>query len=90
MSLLFCDFIQSVYTHVYLVQNIIFRSLRLISVFYAPEGGLSLLPFLSLGERVSKHYETQETAAFINGILGAFVRGELPPERAAAKAEEEQ
>ena len=39
---------------------------------------------------VSKHYETQETAAFINGILGAFVRGELPPERAAAKAEEEQ
>ena len=39
---------------------------------------------------LSKHYETQETAAYINGILGAFVRGELPPERAAAKAEEEQ
>ena len=39
---------------------------------------------------LSKHYETQETAAFINGILGAFVRGELPPERAVAKAEEEQ
>ena len=35
---------------------------------------------------VSKHYETQETAAFINGILGAFVRGELPPERAPAPA----
>ena len=35
---------------------------------------------------VSKHYETQETAAFINGILGAFVRGELPPERASAPA----
>ena len=35
---------------------------------------------------VSKHYETQETAAFINGILGAFVRGELPPEGASAPA----
>ena len=35
---------------------------------------------------VSKHNETQETAAFINGILGAFVRGELPPERASAPA----
>ena len=33
---------------------------------------------------LSKHYETQETASFINGILGAFVRGELPPERASA------
>lgn len=29
---------------------------------------------------VSKHYETQETAAFINGILGAFVREEFPQE----------
>ena len=36
---------------------------------------------------LSKHYETQETASFINGILGAFVRGELPPERAAAPAQ---
>ena len=35
---------------------------------------------------VSKHYETQETAAFITGILGALVRGELPPERASAPA----
>lgn len=39
---------------------------------------------------IAKRYESPETAAFINGILGAFVRGELPPERAAAKAEEEQ
>ncbi len=35
---------------------------------------------------IAKHYDTPETAAFINGILGAFVRGELPPERAAAPA----
>ena len=33
---------------------------------------------------ISKHYEASETASFVNGILGAFVRGELPPERAAA------
>ena len=34
----------------------------------------------------AKRYETPETAAFINGILGSFVRGELPPERAKAPA----
>ena len=34
----------------------------------------------------AKRYETPETAAFINGILGSFVRGELPPERAKASA----
>ena len=39
---------------------------------------------------LSKHYETQETVAFINGILGAFVRGELPPERISEKVEEQQ
>lgn len=35
---------------------------------------------------IAKHYESPETAAFINGILGAFVRGELPPERAQQPA----
>ena len=35
---------------------------------------------------LSKHYEAPETASFINGILGAFVRGELPPERMSAPA----
>ena len=35
---------------------------------------------------ICKHYETDETAAFVNGILGAFVRGEIPVERAAAPA----
>ena len=46
-------------------------------------------PAAAINEAVelSKHYETQETASFINGILGAFVRGELPPERAAAPAQ---
>ena len=34
----------------------------------------------------AKRDETPETAAFINGILGSFVRGELPPERAKAPA----
>lgn len=36
---------------------------------------------------IAKHYDSPETASFINGILGAFVRGELPPERASAPAE---
>lgn len=31
---------------------------------------------------IAKHYEVPETVSFINGILGAFMRGELPPERA--------
>jgi len=31
---------------------------------------------------IAKHYEAPETVSFINGILGAFMRGELPPERA--------
>lgn len=35
---------------------------------------------------LSKHYEAPEMASFINGILGAFVRGELPPERMTAPA----
>ncbi|MCI2106993.1 MAG: transcription antitermination factor NusB [Intestinimonas sp.] len=30
---------------------------------------------------IAKHYESPETVSFINGILGAFVRDELPPER---------
>ena len=34
----------------------------------------------------AKRYETPETAAFINGILGSLVRGGLPPERATAPA----
>lgn len=36
---------------------------------------------------ICKHYEADETAAFVNGILGAFIRGELPPERAIGAAE---
>lgn len=27
---------------------------------------------------LTKKYESEETAAFVNGILGSFVRGELP------------
>ena len=51
-------------------------------VLYMPD----IPPAAAINEAVelSKHYETQETASFINGILGAFVRGELPPERASA------
>lgn len=37
---------------------------------------------------IAKHYEPAETVSFINGILGAFVRGELPPER--RKQQEDQ
>lgn len=33
-----------------------------------------------------KHYDSQETAAFVNGILGSFFRGEIPPERREAPA----
>lgn len=39
---------------------------------------------------ICKHYESDETAAFVNGILGAFVRGEIPAERAAAPAKESE
>lgn len=39
---------------------------------------------------IAKHYESPETASFINGILGAFVRGELPPERARQSADDVQ
>lgn len=43
---------------------------------------------------IAKHYESPETAAFINGILGTFLREEMPPERAAEAetpvAEEQQ
>ena len=54
-------------------------------ILYMPD----IPPAAAINEAVelSKHYETQETASFINGILGAFVRGELPPERAAAPAQ---
>ena len=33
---------------------------------------------------LARRYDAPEAAAFANGILGAFVRGELPPERADA------
>lgn len=29
---------------------------------------------------ITKSYEVPETTAFVNGILGAFLRGEMPPE----------
>lgn len=29
---------------------------------------------------LTKHYETDEVAAFVNGILGSFVRKECPPD----------
>ncbi len=36
---------------------------------------------------LAKHYEDQDMVAFINGILGSFVRKESIPERASAPAE---
>lgn len=36
---------------------------------------------------ISKKYETPETVRFINGILGSFVRGELPEEEAQTEGE---
>lgn len=33
---------------------------------------------------LARRYDAPEAASFANGILGAFVRGELPPERADA------
>lgn len=50
-------------------------------ILYRPD----IPPSAAINEAVeiSKHYESPETASFINGILGAFIRGELPPERAA-------
>lgn len=34
---------------------------------------------------MTKHYEEQELAAFVNGILGSFVRNECPPEPVGLK-----
>lgn len=39
---------------------------------------------------LSKGYEEQETVAFINGILGSFVRGELENEESDAAPEQAQ
>ena len=39
---------------------------------------------------IAKRYESPETASFINGILGSFLREELPPERAKAPVLEEE
>ena len=33
---------------------------------------------------LARRYDAPEAASFANGILGAFVRGELPPEQADA------
>ncbi len=48
-------------------------------ILYMPD----IPPAAAINEAVeiAKHYETPETVSFINGILGAFMRGELPPER---------
>lgn len=37
---------------------------------------------------IAKHYEPQEVVAFINGILGTFVRKESIPDRAAVPVED--
>ena len=38
---------------------------------------------------LTKQYEPQEVASFVNGILGTFVRNELPDESAREQAEPE-
>lgn len=44
------------------------------------------MPFVPTGAAINeaveicKHYEAPETASFVNGILGTFARGELPPD----------
>lgn len=38
---------------------------------------------------LTKQYEPQEVASFVNGILGTFVRNELPDEPAGEQAEPE-
>ncbi len=39
---------------------------------------------------IAKHYEPTEAVSFINGILGTFVREELPPQEDAPMEEEPQ
>lgn len=51
-------------------------------VLYMPD--IPAAAAINAAVELCKHYEAPETASFVNGILGAFVRGELPPERAAA------
>lgn len=53
-------------------------------ILYMPD----IPPAAAINEAVElvKHYDSQETAAFVNGILGSFFRGEIPPERREAPA----
>lgn len=61
--------------------------LCMYEILYMPE--IPAAASINEAVEVAKHYETPETVSFINGILGAFVRGELPPERPAAPAVEQ-
>lgn len=51
-------------------------------ILYMPD----IPPAAAINEAVdlAKRYDSPEAGSFINGILGAFVRGELPPDRASA------
>lgn len=60
--------------------------LAMYEILYMPE--IPSAAAINEAVEISKRYESPETASFINGILGAFVRGELPPERAAVSATE--
>lgn len=53
-------------------------------ILYMPE--IPAASAINEAVEICKHYESPETVSFVNGILGAFIRGELPPERAAAPA----
>ena len=47
---------------------------------------LAVIAAAAINEAVelARRYDAPEAASFANGILGAFVRGELPPEQADA------
>ncbi|WP_409968444.1 transcription antitermination factor NusB [Bengtsoniella intestinalis] len=60
-----------------LVASAIMR-VAMFEILYMPEipNGVSI----NEGVEIAKKYETPETVCFINGILGSFVRQELPEE----------
>lgn len=53
--------------------------LAMYELLYLPD--IPAAAVINEAVELTKHYETGETAAFVNGILGSFLREELPRSR---------
>ena len=73
------------FSRIPLVASAIMR-VAMYEILYMPDIPTSV----SINEAVeiAKKYETPETVKFINGILGSFVRRELPEEKQSAPTEQ--